>query len=146
LDLSKFEKLTLPWVACDDDVIRIVFSNEKKQDFLDIGSIDKNAFVELSNSAYLRLNIQLKLQPQTYDKLDFKNLIHLKELWLEKTKLDREFDFPHPQKLFGLESATQSRKVDHRLFCFQIEHVDSFEKLEFSSSRQSTSSLQILNI
>ena len=88
LELSKFEKLTLPWVACDDDVIRIVFSNEEIQDFLEIGSIDKNAFDELTNLTCLRLNIQLKL---TYDKLDFKHLINLKELCLE-SELDMEFD------------------------------------------------------
>jgi hypothetical protein len=59
LDLSKIEKLTLPWVACHD-VISIVVTNEKKQDFLEIDSIDKNAFVELTNLTCLHLNIRLK--------------------------------------------------------------------------------------
>jgi Leucine-rich repeat (LRR) protein len=80
LDLNKIEKLTLPWVACHYDVIRIVFSNEKKQDFLEICSIDKNAFVEFTNLTCLHLNIQPKL---TDDKLDFKHLINLKELCLD---------------------------------------------------------------
>jgi hypothetical protein len=70
-DLSKFEKLTLPWVSCESD---------EKQFILEIGSIDKNAFVEFTNLTCLHLNIQLKL---TYDKLDFKHLIHLKELCLD---------------------------------------------------------------
>ena len=80
--MSKFEKLTLPWVACDDDVKRIVFSNDIKQDILEIGSIDKIAFVEFTNLTCLRLNIQPKLLPHTYDKIDFKHLINLKELCL----------------------------------------------------------------
>ena len=55
LDLSKIEKLTLPWVSCKID---------KEQDFLDIGSIDKNAFDELKNltslSTYFSLNLSNK--------------------------------------------------------------------------------------
>jgi Leucine-rich repeat (LRR) protein len=78
--LSKIEKLTLPWVE-----------NEEEEDILEIGTIDKNAFVELTNLTCLHLNIQQKLQPLTYDKLDFKNLINLKELCLERTLYD--FDF-----------------------------------------------------
>ncbi len=76
LDLSKFEKLTLPWVSCRGGY---------KQDILEIGSIDKDAFLELTNLECLHLNIKLKLQPHTYDKLDFKHLINLKELCLEST-------------------------------------------------------------
>jgi Leucine-rich repeat (LRR) protein len=80
LDLSKFEKLTLPWVSCQ--------SYEKK-DILEIGSIDKNAFVELTNLTCLHLNIKLKL---TYVKLDFKYLINLKELCLVKSRHDIGID------------------------------------------------------
>jgi Leucine-rich repeat (LRR) protein len=95
LDLSKFEKLILPWVACLDDVIRIGFSNEKKQFILEIGSKDKNAFVELTNLTCLHLNIQLKL---TYDTLDFKHLKNLKELYLESNH-DIEYDLNMPNYL-----------------------------------------------
>jgi hypothetical protein len=83
LDLSKFEKLTLPWVSCESD---------EKHDILEIGSIDKNAFVELTNLTCLHLKIRLKLQPHT---LDFKNLINLKELCLESTH-EIELAFPRP--------------------------------------------------
>ncbi len=65
----------MPWAACHDDD-----DDDEKQDFLDIGSIDKNAFVEFTNLTCLRLNIQPKLQPHT---LEFKHLINLKDLCFE---------------------------------------------------------------
>ena len=71
LDLSKIEKLTLPWVSCESD---------EEQFILEIGTIDKNAFVELTNLTCLHLNIQLKL---AYDTLDFMHLINLKKLCVE---------------------------------------------------------------
>jgi hypothetical protein len=83
LDLSKIEKLTLPWVSC---------KNYEDQDFLEVGSIDKNAFVELTNLTCLHLNIRLKLE---YDTLDFKYLINLKELCVEGNH-EIEFDLNHP--------------------------------------------------
>jgi len=88
LDLSKFEKLTLPWVACDE-------YDDEKSDFLDIGSIVKNAFVELTNLTCLHLNIQLKFE---YDTLDFNHLINLKELCL-KSYHNIEFDLNVPNYL-----------------------------------------------
>ena len=85
MDLSKFEKLTLPWVAChDDDDDGDDDDDDEKQDFLEIGSIDKNAFDEFTNLTCLHLKLtQPKLQPHTYDKLDFKHLINLKDLCFE---------------------------------------------------------------
>jgi hypothetical protein len=81
----------LHWVQCHSDVIRIVFSYVEIHYFLEIGSIDKNAFDEFTNLTCLHLNIQPKLQPHSYDILDFKYLINLKELCLEST-YDTEFD------------------------------------------------------
>jgi hypothetical protein len=52
----------MPWVSSESD---------DAQDFLEISSIDKNAFVEFTNLTCLRLIIQLKLECDT---LDFKHL------------------------------------------------------------------------
>jgi hypothetical protein len=83
--LSKIEKLTLPWAESEQD-----------EYILEIGSIDKNAFVELTNLTCLHLNIQQNVQPLTYDKLDFKHLINIKELCLERTCIDFEFIYTTP--------------------------------------------------
>jgi hypothetical protein len=90
--LSKIGKLTLPWVSCESN---------KEQDFLEIGSIDKNAFVELTNLTCLHLNIELNRQTHTNDKIDFKHLINLKELCL-KSRFDRDYDLNHPQNYLDL--------------------------------------------
>jgi len=126
LDLSKFGKLTLPWVACDDDVIRIGFSNEKKQFILEIGSIDKNAFVELTNLTCLHLNIQLKL---TYDKIDLKHLINLKEPCLESNH-DIEFDRNMPNYL-DLSPPPNLEKLTIVFFAIKLNTLTHLKKLNF---------------
>jgi Leucine-rich repeat (LRR) protein len=123
LDLSKFEKLTLPWVACDD------YDNEKI-DFLDIGSIDKNAFVELTNLTCLLLNIRLKLQPHTYDKLDFKLLKNLKELCVEGTYVI-QLDYNHMTNDLDLSPPPNLEKFTIVNFNIKLNTLTHLKKLNF---------------
>jgi Leucine-rich repeat (LRR) protein len=127
LDLSKIEKLTLPWVACHDDVIRIVFSNEKKQFILEIGSIDKNAFVEFTNLTCLRFNIQPKL---VYDTLDFKHLINLKELCVESTH-DIEFDLNQPPNYLDLSPPPNLEILTIVNFAIKLNTLTHLKNLNF---------------
>jgi Leucine-rich repeat (LRR) protein len=119
LDLSKFEKLTLPWVACDE-------YDDEKSDFLDIGTIDKNAFVELTNLTCLNLFIQLKL---AYDTLDFKHLINLKELCLESTH-DTEFDLNMPNYL-DLSPPPNLEKLTIVYFDIKLNTLTHLKNLNF---------------
>jgi Leucine-rich repeat (LRR) protein len=126
LDLSKIEKLTLPWVACHD-VISIVVTNEKKQDFLEIDSIDKNAFVELTNLTCLHLKIRLKL---TYDKIDFKHFINLKELCLDGY-FDRDYDLNHPQNYLDLSPPPNLEKLTIVYFAIKLNTLTHLKNLNF---------------
>jgi hypothetical protein len=131
LDLSKFEKLTLPWVQCHADVVRAVFSNEAIHDFLEIGSIDKNAFVEFKNLTCLHLNIQPKLQPHTNDTLDFKHLINLKELFLEKRTIHREFFFHQPPIYLDWSPPPNLVKLTIVYFAIKLNTLTHLKKLNF---------------
>ncbi len=117
LELCKFEKLTLPWVSCRGGY---------KQDFLEIGSIHSNAFVEFTNLTCLHLNIQPKL---TYDKLDFKNLINLKELCVE-SKHDTEFDLNMPNYL-DWSSPTNLEKLTIVFFAIKLNLLTHLKNLHF---------------
>jgi Leucine-rich repeat (LRR) protein len=132
LDLSKIEELTLPW-AC---------KSNKEQDYLEIGSIDKNAFVELTNLTFLHLNIQLKL---TYDTLDFKHLINLKELCLESTQ-NIEYEFDHPPNYLDWSPPPNLEKLTIVYFGVKLNtlthlnnlnflHLDKVETLGLSDSK-----------
>jgi Leucine-rich repeat (LRR) protein len=134
LELSKFEKLTLPWVTCDE-------YDDEKSDFLEIGSIDKNAFVELTNLTCLHLNIQLKL---TYDTLDFKHLINLKELSVE-SEFGIEFDLympnyldlsppPNLEKLMIVKFNIRLNTLTH-LKNLNFLHLNSVQALGLSDSK-----------
>jgi Leucine-rich repeat (LRR) protein len=127
LDLSKFKKLTLPWVACHYHILSIVFSNGILQDFLDIGSIDKNAFVELTNLTYLRLSIRPKL---TYDTLDFKHLINLKELCVER-KFDYDVDLDDPPNYLDLSPPPNLRKLTIVYFAIKLNTLTHLKNLSF---------------
>jgi hypothetical protein len=118
LDLSKFEKLTLPWVSCESDEEHFI---------LEIGSIDKNAFVELTNLTCLRLNIQLKL---TYDTLDFKHLINLKELCLDSTH-DMEFDLNHPLNYLDWNPPPNLEKLTIAFFAIKLNTLTHLNNLHF---------------
>jgi hypothetical protein len=121
LDLSKFEKLTLPWVS------------DEEPDFLEIVSIDKNAFVELTNLTCLHLNIQPKLQPHTNDKFDFKHLIHLKELCLESNhdiEFDIEFDLYMPNYL-DLSPPPNLEKLTIVYFAIKLNTLTHLKNLNF---------------
>jgi Leucine-rich repeat (LRR) protein len=126
LDLSKFEKLTLPWVACDDNLMRFIFHYQYRKHFLEIGSIDKNAFVELTNLTCLHLYIQL-----TYDTLDFKHLIHLKELLLEKWTPYREFDLNHPPNFLDLSPPANLEKLIIVYFNIKLNTLTHLNNLNF---------------
>jgi len=118
LDLSKFGKLTLPWVSSQSD---------EEQDFLEIGSIDKNAFVELTNLTCLHLNIQLKL---TYDTLDFKHLINLKELYLE-SEFFQELDFPRPPNYLDWSPPPKLEKLTIAKFNIRLNTLTHLKNLNF---------------
>jgi Leucine-rich repeat (LRR) protein len=118
-DLSKFEKLTLPWVSC---------KSNKEQDFLEIGSIDKNAFVELKNLKCLHLNIQPKLQPHTYDKIDFKHLINLKELCLESKF---EYELNHPPHYLDWSPPPNLEKLTIIFFNIKLNTLTHLKNLNF---------------
>ena len=118
LDLSTFEKLTLAWVSCESG---------DKQDFLEIGSIDKNAFVEFTNLTCLHLNIRLKL---TYDKLDFKHLINLKELCLE-SEFDTEYDLNHPPNYLDLSPPPNIEKLTIVHFAIKLSTLTHLKNLNF---------------
>jgi Leucine-rich repeat (LRR) protein len=120
LDLSKFEELALPWVACESD-------ENQEIDFLEIGSIDKNAFVELTNLECLDLNIQLKL---ANDKLDFKHLINLKELCLESTH-DMEFDLNHPPNYLDLSPPPNLEQLTIVYFNIKLNTLTHLKNLNF---------------
>jgi Leucine-rich repeat (LRR) protein len=121
LDLSKFEKLTLPWVS---------YKRNKEQDFLDIGSIAKNAFVEFTNLICLHLNIQPKLQPHTYDTLDFKHLINLKELCLESDFV-LEFYNPHTPNYLDLSPPPNLEKLTIVFFDIKLHTLTHLKNLNF---------------
>ncbi len=110
----------MPWVACDE-------FDDEKQDFLDIGTIDKNAFVEFTNLTCLRLNIRLKL---TYDKLDFKHLINLKELYLV-SYFDREFDLNDPPNYLDLSPPPNLEKLTIVYFAFKLNTLTHLKNLNF---------------
>jgi Leucine-rich repeat (LRR) protein len=121
LVLSKFEKLTLPWVACDYE----------EKDILEIGSIDKNAFVEITNLTCLHLNIQLKLQPHTYAKLDFKHLINLKELCVKKRTLHREYDINYNPNYLDLSPPSNLEKLTIVYFEIKLNTLTHLKNLNF---------------
>ena len=124
MDLSKIEKLTLPWVTADDD-------DDEKQALLDIGSIHSNAFDELTSLTCLHLKLtQPKFQPHTYDKLDFKHLIHLKELCLE-SKLDTEFDFIHTPNYLDLSPPPNLEKLTIVYFDIKLNTLTHLRNLNF---------------
>ncbi len=128
LDLSKFEKLTLPWVSCKSD---------EEPDILEICSIDKNAFVELTNLTSLHLNIQPKLK---YDTLDFKHLINLKELYLEGTfdiNMQNYLDLSPPPNLEKLTIVYFNIKLNTltHLKNLNFLHLDKVKSLGLSDSK-----------
>jgi Leucine-rich repeat (LRR) protein len=116
LDLRKFEELTLPWVSC---------KSNKEPDFLEIGSIHSNAFAELTNLTCLHLNIRLKL---TYDTLDFKHLINLKELCLDSTH-DMEFDLNHPLNYLDFSPPPNLEKLTIVFFAIKLNTLTHLKKL-----------------
>jgi Leucine-rich repeat (LRR) protein len=130
----------LPWIECDDDGIRIVFPYAKiYQDILKIASIDKNAFVEFTNLTFLHLNIQLKL---TYDTLDFKYLINLKELCLESNFFEFDLNLPNYldwslppnlEKLTIVSFAIKLNTLTH-LKNLNFLHLDNLQALGLSDS------------
>jgi Leucine-rich repeat (LRR) protein len=119
LELSKIEKLTLPWVAR--------FSRDVVQDFLEIGSIDKKALVELTNLTCLHLKIKLKLE---YETLDFKHLINLKELCVERA-YDIEFDFPHPPNYLDMSPPPNLEKLTIVSFDIKLNTLTHLKNLNF---------------
>jgi Leucine-rich repeat (LRR) protein len=118
LDLSKFEKLTLPWVSCKSD---------EEPDFLEIRSIHSNAFVEFTNLTCLRLKFQLKL---TTDTLDFNNLKNLKELCLER-KLDIEYDLKHPPNYLDWSPPPNLEKLTIINFNIKLNTLTHLKNLNF---------------
>jgi Leucine-rich repeat (LRR) protein len=130
LDLSKFEKLTLPWVAChDDDDDGDDDDDDEKQDFLEIGSIDKNAFDEFTNLTCLHLKLtQPKLQPHTYDKLDFKHLKYLKELCFESKF---EYELNHPPNELDLSPPPNLEKLTIVYFDIKLNTLTHLKNLNF---------------
>jgi Leucine-rich repeat (LRR) protein len=122
LDLSKFEKLALPWVSCESDEV---------QDILEIGSIDKNAFDELTNLTCLHLNIELNRQTRSYyayDTLDFKHLINLKELCLEN-KFD--YNLNHTPNYLDLSSPPNLEKLTIVNFKVKLNTLTHLKNLNF---------------
>ncbi len=109
----------MPWVTCDE-------YDDEKSDFLEIGSMDKNAFLELTNLACLHLNIQLKLE---YDTLDFKHLINLKELSVESAH-GIEFDLYMPNYL-DLSPPTNLEKLTIVKFNIRLNTLTHLKNLNF---------------
>jgi Leucine-rich repeat (LRR) protein len=118
LDLNKFEKLTLPWVSC---------KSYEEPDILEIFSIDKNAFVELTNLTCLHLSIQLKL---TYDTLDFKHLINLKELCVGSTH-HMEYDLNHTPHYLDLSPPPNLEKLTIVYFDIKLNTLTHLKNLNF---------------
>jgi len=118
LDLSKFEKLILPWVSC---------KSYEEPDFLEICSIDKNAFVELTNLTCLHLNIQLKL---AYDTLDFKHLINLKELCVKSTHVI-ENELNHTPNYLDLSPPPNLEKLTIVNFDIKLNTLTHLNNLNF---------------
>ena len=116
--MSKIEKLTLPWVSSNSD---------EEQDFLEFGSIDKSAFVELKNLTCLCLKIHLKL---TYDKLDFTHLIHLRELCVGSTP-DLEFDLNHTPNYLNLSPPPNLEKLTIVYFDIKLNTLTHLLNLNF---------------
>ena len=118
MDLSKIEKLTLPWVSCNSD---------KEHDILEIGSIDKNAFVEFTNLTCLYLHIRLKLQPH---KIDLEHLINLKELSLRSTH-NREFDLYHASNYLNFSPPPNLEKLTIIYFGIKLNTLTHLKNLNF---------------
>ena len=124
LDLNKIEKLTLPWVSC---------KSYEEPDFLEICSIDKNAFVEFKNLKCLHLNIQLKLE---YDTLDFKHLINLKELCLAGAHDILDFFCSYPQNYLDLSPPPNLEKLTIVYFAIRLNsltHLKNLNSLHLNS-------------
>ena len=107
----------MPWVS---------YESGEEPDILEIGSIDKNAFVDLTNLTCLHLNIRLKI---TYDSLDFNHLINLKELYLEMRKQDREFYFHRPPNYLDLSPPPNLEKLTTVYFDINLNTLTHLKKL-----------------
>ncbi len=130
----------MPWVAChdddddgddDDDDDDGDDDDDEEQYFLEIGSIDKNAFDELTNLACLHLKLtQTKLQPHTYDKLDFKHLKYLKELCFE-SKSKFEYELNHPPHYLDWSPPPNLEKLTIVYFDIKLNTLTHLKNLNF---------------
>jgi Leucine-rich repeat (LRR) protein len=87
----------------------------------------------LTNLTCLHLNIQPKLQPHTNDKLDFKHLIHLKELCLESNhdiEFGIEFDLYMPNYL-DLSPPPNLEKLTIVYFAIKLNTLTHLKNLNF---------------